>query len=123
MKTHANVIATAGYIEPATTTGAIGKRCPPYTTTATPLAPNTPASMLTRLAEPGANGFCRVITAAPNASTNAVNRCGTIGQVPASSDVEMAMMYIAEKNRPETSPNVTPTRDGSPAGCHEATNR
>ena len=56
------------------------------------------------------------------ASTNAVKRCGTIGHVPASSDVEMAMMYIAEKNRPDTSPSVTPTRDGSPTGCHDVRN-
>ena len=112
MNIHASAIATAGYIEPATTTGAIGPRWPPYTTAATPLAPNTPASRLTRVADPPANGRCRVTSAAAIASTNAVNRCGTIGQVPASSDVEMAMMYIAEKNRPDTSPSVTPTRDG-----------
>src|SRR5215204_4966172 len=104
MKTHASAIATAGYIDPATTTGAIGPRWPPYTTAATPLAPNTPASRLIRVADPPANGRCRVTKAAVSASTSAVNRCGTIGHVPASSDVEMAMMYIAEKHTPETSP-------------------
>ncbi len=46
---HARPIATAGYIEPDTTTGASGPRWPPYTTAATPLAPVTPASRLQRV--------------------------------------------------------------------------
>jgi hypothetical protein len=107
MKAHARAIATAGYIDPATTTGAIGPRWPPYTIAATPLAPNTPANMLQRKDGPLANIRCRVTTATAPASTNAVARWATTGHVPASSDVFTANRYMRAKKSPDKRPSTT----------------
>ena len=95
------------------------------TIAATPHVPNTPATMLQRSVAPTASGRRRVSRPAPPASTNAVTRCDTTGQVPDDSSVETERMNMSAKNTPEPAPSITPARIEaccSEPGTHDVRN-